>query len=569
MPFAPADPILNRTAGETFQEAHALIPCSAPSSAAFWRGPVAAREDLFMTATGASLRLMPGARPRRRPLPWIALAATAVSLLALLPLAFIVWVTIRTGWAQSYALIVRPRVGELLVNTVLLVVITVPICAVLSVALAWLTERSDLPGARFWSLLAVAPLAVPAFVHSYAWVTLVPGMHGLGAGVLVSVIAYFPFMYLPISATLRRLDPGLEDGAASLGLGPWRVFRRVVLPQLRLALCGGALLVGLHLLAEYGLFVFVRFDTFTTAIVDQFQSTFNGPAANMLAGVLAACCLALLGVEVMVRGEERYARVGSGAARMRRRARLGGFTLPALALPVVTALLSLGVPFLTIGRWLLAGGSAVWQWGDIALAVGQTLFLAVAGGVLATLAAIPIAWLSIRKPGRLQRALEACNYIVGALPGVVVALALVTITVQVLLPLYQTLFTILFAYALMFLPRAVVSLRASIAQAPVELERAAGSLGRPPLRALWSTTVRLSAPGAAAGIALAALGIMNELTATQMLAPNGVRTLALAFWSYSGEIDYAAAAPYAAIMVALSLPLTFLLYVQSKRMAGR
>ncbi len=502
-------------------------------------------------------------------MPWMAIAAVVVSLLALLPLGFIVWVTIQIGWTESYRLIVRPRVGELLVNTLLLVAITVPLCAALSVALAWLTERCDLPGARLWSVLAVAPLAVPAFVHSYAWVTLVPGLHGLPAAVLISVIAYFPFMYLPIAATLRRLDPALEDGAASLGLGPWRVFFRVVLPQLHLALCGGALLVGLHLLAEYGLFVFVRFDTFTTAIVDQFQSTFNGPAANMLAGVLAACCLALLGVEVLVRGEERYARVGPGAARMRQRARLGRLMLPTLALPAVVAILSLGVPFLTIGRWLAAGGAEVWRMDEIPLAVGQTLFLALAGGVLATLAGIPISWLSIRKPGKLQRLLEGCNYVVGALPGVVVALALVTIAVRVVLPLYQTVFTILFAYALMFLPRAIISLRASIAQAPVELERAAGSLGKPPAKALWATTVRLSAPGAAAGMALAALGIMNELTATQMLAPTGVRTLALAFWAYSGEIDYAAAAPYAAIMVALSLPLTFLLYVQSKRMAGQ
>ncbi|TIX53876.1 MAG: iron ABC transporter permease, partial [Mesorhizobium sp.] len=60
-----------------------------------------------------------------------------------------------------------------------------------------------------------------------------------------------------------------------------------------------------------------------------------------------------------------------------------------------------------------------------------------------------------------------------------------------------------------------------------------------------------------------------ELTATQMLAPNGTRTLAMAFWAHSGEIDYASAAPYALIMVAISLPLTWLLYVQSKRMAGR
>jgi iron(III) transport system permease protein len=72
---------------------------------------------------------------------------------------------------------------------------------------------------------------------------------------------------------------------------------RVVLPQLKLAIWGGALLVGLHLLAEYGLYVMIRFDTFTTAIYDQFQSTFSGPAANMLAGVLALCCLGLLLLE--------------------------------------------------------------------------------------------------------------------------------------------------------------------------------------------------------------------------------------------------------------------------------
>ncbi|MFK0692439.1 ABC transporter permease [Mesorhizobium sp. IMUNJ 23033] len=506
---------------------------------------------------------------RRRSLSWILLAATLVSLLALLPLAFIVWVAVQTGWETASALVFRPRVGELLVNTVLLVAVSVPISIVLSVTLAWLTERSDLPGARLWAWLSVAPLAIPAFVHSYAWISLVPGLHGLWAGVLVSVLAYFPFLYLPIAAALRRLDPALEDAAAALGLGPWRVFARVVLPQLRLAICGGSLLVGLHLLAEYGLYVFIRFDTFTTAIVDQFQSTFNGPAANMLAAVLVTCCFVLLALEVLVRGEERYARVGSGAARQQQRTRLGRATLACLTLPAVTALLSLGVPFVTIGRWLIAGGADVWRLDEIGLALGQTLFLAIGGALLATIAAMPMAWISIRAPGPLQRLLEGCNYIVGSLPGVVIALALVTITVRIAMPLYQTLFTILFAYALMFLPRALISLRASIAQAPIEFERAASSLGRPPLKALWSTTIRLSAPGAAAGMALVALGITNELTATQMLAPNGTRTLAMAFWSYSGEIDYASAAPYAFIMVAMSLPLTWLLYVQSKRMAGR
>ncbi|SDP02448.1 iron(III) transport system permease protein [Pseudomonas reinekei] len=496
--------------------------------------------------------------------------AVLVALLALLPIACIVAVSFQTGWETLVPLVFRPRVGELLINTVLLVVITIPLCVTLGVALAWLTERTDLPGRRWWSLLATAPLAVPAFVHSYAWVSLVPPIHGLPGAVLVSVIAYFPFLYLPVAATLRRLDPAIEDVAESLGLEPTAIFFRVVLPQLRLAICGGALLVGLHLLAEYGLYAMIRFDTFTTAIFDQFKSTFNGPAANMLASVLVLCCLVMLTAESAARGTARYARVGSGSAREQRVVRLKpAASLLALTLQVTTCALALGVPLLILGNWLIAGGTQVWQMAELLPALQQTMMLGVAGAALTTCASIPIAWLSTRSPGRLQRVLEGCNYITSSLPGIVVALALVTLTIHFARPIYQTAITVLLAYLLMFLPRALVSLRAGIAQAPVELENIARSLGRSPARALWLTTLRLAAPGAAAGAALVFLAITNELTTTLLLAPNGTRTLATGFWALTSEIDYAAAAPYALLMILLSLPLTGLLYHQSKRTAGR
>lgn len=505
----------------------------------------------------------------RMPHVSVVFIASFVALLSLVPLGFIAWITIDVGWQTVRELVFRPRVGELLVNTVFLEALTVPLSIALAVTLAWLTERTDIPFARLWSWLAVAPLAVPAFVHSYAWVSLVPGMRGLTSGVFVSVLAYYPFLYLPVAAALRRLDPAIEDAAASLGLNSWGVFFRTILPQLRLAICGGSLLIALHLLSEYGLYVMIRFDTFATAIVDQFQSAYNSPAANMLGGVLVACCLLLLSLEVLIRGNERYARVGSGAARPADRRRLGWWVVPAIALPLLLALLTLGVPLVTLARWLYLGGFGIWRLDTVGNAFLQTIILAVVGGILATIAAAPMAWLSVRAPGRLQRVLEACHYYVGSLPGVVVALALVTITVRLVLPLYQTFATLLLAYVLLFLPRAMVGLRASIAQAPVELERAAMGLGRTPSQAVRQITMRLAAPGAAASIALVALGITNELTATLMLAPNGVETLATKFWSLTSEIDYVSAAPYAFMMVVLSLPLTLLLHAQSKRTAGQ
>ncbi|MCP4565471.1 MAG: iron ABC transporter permease [Bosea sp.] len=496
------------------------------------------------------------------------LLAAGISLCALLPLGFIVWIAVESGWQTALALIWRPRVGELLVNTLLLELCTLPPAVLLAVALAWLTERSDMPGARFFAWLAVAPLAVPAFVQSYAWVSLFPRFHGLPAAVLVSVLAYLPFLYLPVAAQMRRLDPELEHVAASLGHSPGRVILRVVLPQLRLAICGGSLLVGLHLFAEYGLYAMIRFDTFTTAIIDQFQSSYNGPAANMLAGVLVLSCCGLIGLEWLLRGNARYARLGSGAPRPIPRPRLGAWRLPALGLPLAFAGLSLGVPALTLTRWLAASGADAWWQGALGASLVTTLGYAAFGALATAAAALPVAWLSVRAPGRMTRFLESCHGYLGALPGVVVALALVTVTVRIALPLYQTVATVIFAYVLMFLPRALVGLRSGIAQVPVELERAAMSLGRSPAAALLAVTLPLAAPGVAAAMALVAMGVATELTATLLLAPNGTRTLATEFWSLTSELDYAKAAPYAVLMILLSLPMTALLHAQARRSLG-
>src|SRR5262249_42235159 len=151
-------------------------------------------------------------------------------------------------------------------------------------------------------------------------------------------------VYLPVAAAFRALDPRFEEAARALGHGPWRTFGAVVIPRLRPALLGGLLLVSLHIFAELGALEMLRFPTFTTAIYDQFQSTFNSPAANMLASVLVAGCLLALLAELTLRGPGRFSRVGSGAPRQAVPIRLGGATPLALAALGLLSLLALGVP---------------------------------------------------------------------------------------------------------------------------------------------------------------------------------------------------------------------------------
>ena len=491
-------------------------------------------------------------------------AAGVVAALVLVPLGYVVAAAVATGPAAAADLLWRPRVGELLTNTVVLVVLGTVACAVLGVGAAWLVERTDLPGRPLWTGLMAAPLAVPAFVSGVTWTSLSPGFAGLGAAVTVTSLSYFPLVYLPVSAVLRGIDPADEEAARALGCGPWTAFTRVVLPQVRPALAGGCLLVGLHLLAEFGALQALRYDTFTTAVYDRFQSSFDGTAATMLALVLVALCLVLLGIEPLAAGRARTSRVGRGSARPPLRHPLGGARVLAVGALLAVAAGSVGVPLWGIGLWFATSNSTAFPADELAAATVSTLGLGVLGAVVTTALAFPVAWLVVRRSGPLARVVERCSYVGSSLPGVVVALALVTVAIRAVPAVYQTVVTLVAAYAILFLPRAVVSLRAALGQLPPAFEDVGASLGVSPRGVTLRITLPLVVRGLGAGTALVFLAVVTELTSTLLLAPTGTATLATRFWSASTEIHYGAAAPYALLMILLSAPAAWLLTRRSR-----
>jgi len=284
--------------------------------------------------------------------------------------------------------------------------------------------------------------------------------------------------------------------------------------------------------------------------------------------VLVLLCLVLLVGEAAARGSARLARIGSGAPRAAPPIRLGRNSIPALAALIALAILALGVPVWTILRWLWIGGAGVWALDDIGTALGQTIGLASMAAILTTVLAFPVAWVAVRSSGVLARIVEGANYVTSSLPGIVTALALVTVAIHAAPPLYQSVALIVFAYVLLFMPRALVNVRAGLAQVPIGLEEASRSLGGSPSATFFRVTLRLTAPAAAAGAALVFVAVATELTATLLLAPTGTRTLSMLFWAFSSELDYAAAAPYAFVLVLLAIPVTVVLFRQSTKAAA-
>ncbi len=482
-----------------------------------------------------------------------------VAALCLVPLGYVVVSSSELGPGAAFDFLVRPRIGDLLWNTTRLLVGGVVVSATLGVGCAWIVERTDVRHRGWWHAVMCAPLAVPAFVNGYGWVSSTHAVQSYWGAVLVVSLSYYPLVYLPTVGALRRLDPSLEEVSASLGHRTSTTFVRVVLPAISTAVLGGSLLVGLHLLSEYGALQLLNYPTLTTAILEQYGTAFNGPQATLLAAVLVVYCFGLLGLELLLRRRRRHSRVGAGVNRPVERVVLGRRRPLVTAFLIGLSALSLGVPLTSLSRWLIRGSSTGVDIGDLSATTGTTIGLALASGLLATAAALPVVWLAVRYRGRVTTLVERSAYTTSALPGIVVALALVTVSIRLVPGLYQTLPLLVLGYLILFLPRALVSIRATLELAPPVLEDVARSLGCTSPRAAARVTLPLILPGLGAAVALVSLAVATELTATLLLSPIGTSTLSTAFWSQASSVAYGAAAPYALVLIVLSLPATWLL----------
>ncbi|AMM18063.1 iron ABC transporter permease [Burkholderia sp. PAMC 28687] len=509
-----------------------------------------------VNATG--IQASPQPRGRKRAPRGLLVAAGLCALLVLMPLAFTVYRAVTYGWDDALELIFRPLVGELLINTLSITISATLVSAVVGTATAWFIERTRVPGRRFWAVLTVAPLALPAFITSYAWVSLSLDLQDFAGALLVISTAYFPLVYLPVAAALRGMDPALEETARSLGCGRTGVFVRVVLPQLRPALLGGMLLVALGVLSEFGAFTLLRFRTFTTQIYAEYRTSFDSSGASVFACILIAMCLLCLALEMRVRGGARYERVDRGVRRAALRYDLGHWRWIVAAGFAALAIVTLGVPIGMIGFWLTQTGAAAITPAEVSpeLLVESTLSslgYGFAAAIVTTLACVPLAFLLVRFPSRVATMFERTVFLAQGLPSLVVALAIVSLAVHALRPLYQSATLLVVAYAILFLPLALVSVRAAFTQAQPRLEETARSLGLG-----WRETVRrvvlpLAGPGLGAGATMVFISVVTELNSTLLLSPIGTRTLATQVWIDTSTLAFAAAAPYAALLVGISL----------------
>lgn len=493
-----------------------------------------------------------------------------IALATLLPLAYLLIRAFEVG-ENIGPLLTRPRTLQVLLNSIALAAAVTLSTIGIALPVAWLIERTRLPAVRLWRLLTAVPLAVPSLVGAYSFIAAfgygglfhvwikdrlglawADGIYGFTGSWIVLTLLTFPYVLLPISSTLRTMDGAQEEAARSLGHSSLGVFFKVILPGLSPAIMSGGLLVALYTLSDFAAVSLLQFDSFTRVIYVQYQASFNRNYAAILSLVLIMLAIVLLAVEGRVRSRSVYYRSGTGTRKRPRQMELGKWRWPALVFLTLLVLMSVGLPVGVTTYWLVEGLShgnqVLLRWEEARNSVGISLGAA----LVSVVAAVPIALLSVRFKSKTTALIEKAAYVSYALPGIVVALSLVFFGARYGGPLYQTIWMLLFAYTILFLPQSIAAIRSSLLHVSPNVEYVARSLGYTSVQTWWSVTVPLIRPGLLSGGALVFLTAMKELPGALLLSPPGFRTLTTSLWGSVTEAFYARAAAPALILIALS-----------------
>jgi iron(III) transport system permease protein len=507
----------------------------------------------------------------------------------LVALPIIMLVVVALGWGSASGSaganlehLVTTVLGRYLVNTLVLVLISVSVAGVLGVGLGWLMAGYRFRLHSIFDWLLVLPLAMPAYVMAYAYTDALesfgllqvlvrnltgweqgkyhfPNFRSLwGAGLFIG-LALYPYVFLLARRSFAERSASLEDSARALGLAPYRVWWRVVWPMARPAVAAGLVLVMMETLADFGVSSYFGVDTMTVAIYKAWQSMGDRLTGARLALLLLVASGLLIALERKLRGRMQFFTRSPKPASPRW---LGGLkALLALTVCAAVPFFAFGLPvLLLLIKWFQEGVAfdfrmLHWLWNSFYLSL-----LAAFATVGLALVAVYALRLNARRSMLIAVSFANAGY---ALPGLVIAvglliaLAYIDAGIATVLGVSGLLLGssvgVVYAYLVRFYAVAFQTLDAGLKQVSPVLDQAARSLGRRPSEVLKEVHFPLMRRSLLTALLLVMVDCLKELPATLILRPFNTDTLAVVVYQFASDERLADAALPSLAIVAVGL----------------
>ena len=478
-----------------------------------------------------------------------------------------------------------PAGREALTNSIFISAATVVLSAAIGVPLAFAFHRYDFPGRRVIRALASAPVLLPPLVGVISFLFLYgesgvvsrtiqivfrladpwPQLRGIPAVLFVHAYSMYVYFFMFTSAGLDRLDASMEEAAETLGSTRFYKLTRVVLPLLAPSLVGASLVTFMSSMASFSA-PYIFGGGVRVLSVEIFNSKLNGniPMAMVETVLLATSSVAVLFLLRWYEGRQKYSLVGKGVSVRRTPIQsgaakavagvVGSLVVLFLILPHVMVLV---MSFVKDGTWTTQLLPPVYTTENyVRLFSDPTFFEPIRNSLwmagLATAANLvwglfATFWLR-RRTGNVRRFADIMIILPWALPGTVVALAMVESFSRVLA---GTVILLPFVYFVRNLPLVVRAIDASFAQVDPSIEEAAATLGAKPVFTIRKVILPLVLPGAIAGSLLAFITALGEFVSSIMVYVYSNRPISIEILSQLRQNNFGAAFAYSMLLILL------------------
>jgi iron(III) transport system permease protein len=531
-----------------------------------------------------------------------------VAFLVLLPLVFLVEESLNVGDPmafppQQYGLknyiAIFDEDLNVLVNTLIIAVMATVMAILIGFTLAWILTRTNVPGRELLERLMELPYYMTPLVGALAWSVIAGPKSGFinqlwkamgGRSDLVDVYSYFGIAWIMalfegtvafvmISASMKSMDPALEESARVMGASKLRTTLTVTLPLVMPGVLGATLFVFAEMLGSFAAALVIgipaRIYVITTAIWD---STLSYPADYGRASAMGlALFVVMFGMLTFYRwriNKGSYATITGKAFRPRPMdmGRLAwllmGVCLLYIALAVVlplaalilTSLQRFATVILSQAEWTLANYQTALSLGPVRVALGNSLMLGFGVATVGVVLMALLVWIIYRSRIKGSGAIEYLVMFPQAVPRLVFGLALLWAWLNIPIPIYGTLWLLALAYLTVMLPLGVRTLAGVVLQIDKSLEECARVCGAGWLYQMRTVTLPLLRPGILAAWLLIFMACVRELGASVFLMGPDARVIApsiVAAFASSGTELTAAMALIQTATVVIALVILF------------
>lgn len=516
-----------------------------------------------------------------------------VAALVLVPIGVVVS-SLFTPADDVWQHIVETTLPRLLVNTFWLALGVVSGTVLLGVSLAWFTAVYEFPGRKFFSWALLLPLAIPAYVTAFVALGLFdftgpiqtslrdwfesdllwfPDIRGRIGVIIIMTLAFYPYVYLLARNAFLSQGKRSLEAAQSLGLSRNLGFFKVVLPMARPWIAGGAMLVLMETLADFGTVAVFNYDTFTTAIYKAWFSMFSLPAASQLASLLIIIVFVIIVLEQKFRSGMRYAETKK-SQRAERIQLIGWHNWLVTGFVTTVLFVAFLLPVTQLCIWAIQSFTEDFDYLRYFEFLWHSLTLSGLAALLTCSVVIMMIYASRRHPGLSMRFAVRTATIGYALPGAVLAigvfvplawldgqlseLALQLFQTETGLLIQGTLIIMLIAYLIRFMAVSHYPIDSAMQRITPSIDEAAMGLG---LHG-WAMIRKVHLPILKSGIFTAAtlvfVDVMKEMPITLMTRPFGWDTLAVRIFEMTSEGEWEQAAlPAVTLVLAGLIPIIF------------